>query len=38
MLMRALAGQDEYLRQEVPSFVRERVNFFLAACETDWER
>jgi AcrR family transcriptional regulator len=39
MLMRALSGEDaEYLRKEVPSFVRERVNFFLAACETDWER
>ena len=39
MLMRALTGEDaKYLRQEVPSFVRERVNFFLAACETDWDR
>jgi AcrR family transcriptional regulator len=39
MLMRALTGEDEkYLRKEVPSFVRERVNFFLAACETDWGR
>ena len=37
MLMRALMGEDaKHLRKEVPSFVRERVNFFLAACETDW--
>jgi AcrR family transcriptional regulator len=39
MLMRALTGEDaKYLRKEVPSFVRERVNFFLAACEPDWGR
>jgi hypothetical protein len=39
MLMRALTGEDaKNLRKEVPSFVRERVNFFLAACETDWGR
>jgi AcrR family transcriptional regulator len=39
MLMRALTGEDaKYLRKQVPSFVRERVNFFLAACETDWGR
>jgi AcrR family transcriptional regulator len=39
MLMRALMGEDaKHLRKEVPSFVRERVNFFLAACETDWGR
>lgn len=37
MLMRALMGEDaKHLRKEVPSFVRDRVNFFLAACETDW--
>ena len=37
MLMRALMGEDaKQLRKEVPSFVRERVNVFLAACETDW--
>ena len=37
MLMRALMGEDaKHLRKEVPNFVRERVNFFLAACETDW--
>src|SRR6202166_4771938 len=37
MLMRALMGEDaKHLRKEVPSFVRERVNVFLAACETDW--
>ena len=39
MLMRALMGEDaKHLRREVPGFVRERVNFFLAACETDWGR
>jgi AcrR family transcriptional regulator len=39
MLMRALMGEDaKHLRKEVPGFVRERVNFFLAACETDWGR
>src|SRR5450631_3295663 len=37
MLMRALMGEDaKHLRKQAPSFVRERVNFFLAACETDW--
>ena len=37
MLMRALMGEDAgQLQREVPKFVRERVNFFLAACETDW--
>ena len=37
MLMRALMGEDaNHLQKEVPKFVRERVNFFLAACETDW--
>jgi len=39
MLMRAPTGEDaKYLRKDVPGFVRERVNFFLAACETDWDR
>ena len=39
MLMRALMGEDpKHLRKEVPGFVRERVNFFLAACETGWGR
>jgi AcrR family transcriptional regulator len=37
MLMRALMGHEaKVLRKEVPSFVRERVSFFLAACEADW--
>jgi AcrR family transcriptional regulator len=37
MLMRALMGEEaKELRSEVPSFVRERVGFFLAACERDW--
>jgi AcrR family transcriptional regulator len=37
MLMRALMGDEpKLLRKELPSFVRERVNFFLAACETGW--
>jgi AcrR family transcriptional regulator len=37
MLMRALMGDEaKVLRKQVPTFVRERVSFFLAACETDW--
>jgi AcrR family transcriptional regulator len=37
MLMRALMGDEaKVVRKELPSFVRERVSFFLAACETDW--
>jgi len=37
MLMRALMGEGaKELRSELPAFVRERVSFFLAACETDW--
>lgn len=37
MLMRALMGEEiKELRREVPTFVRERVGFFLAACEQDW--
>ena len=37
MLMRSLMGDEaRMLRRELPSFVRERVNFFLAACEAGW--
>ena len=37
MLMRALMGEEARdLRKEVPTFVRERVGFFLAACDRDW--
>jgi AcrR family transcriptional regulator len=37
MLMRALMGEElKDLRKELPSFLRERVSFFLAACGTDW--
>jgi hypothetical protein len=37
MLMRSLMGDEaRTLRRELPSFVRERVNFFLAACEAGW--
>ena len=37
ILMRALMGHEaKVLRKDMPTFVRERVNFFLAACETDW--
>lgn len=39
MLMRALMGEGaKELRSELPAFVRERVSFFLAACEDDWVR
>jgi AcrR family transcriptional regulator len=39
MIMRALMGAGaQELRKELPAFVRERVSFFLAACETDWGR
>jgi AcrR family transcriptional regulator len=39
MLIRSLMGdQAKVLRKELPSFVRERVNFFLAACEVDWKQ
>jgi AcrR family transcriptional regulator len=39
ILMRALMGHEaKLLRKEIPSFVRERVSFFLAACEADWGR
>jgi AcrR family transcriptional regulator len=38
MLMRALIGDSaKTLREDLPSFVRERVDFFLSACETDWK-
>jgi AcrR family transcriptional regulator len=37
MLMRSLMGDEaKVLRRELPSFVRERVNFFLTACEGGW--
>jgi hypothetical protein len=37
MLMRALMGEGaKELRSEAPAFVRERISFFLAACEADW--
>jgi hypothetical protein len=37
--MRALMGEGmNALRSELPAFVRERVSFFLAACEADWRR
>jgi AcrR family transcriptional regulator len=37
MLMRALMGEGaKELRSELPVFVRERVSFFMAACESDW--
>jgi AcrR family transcriptional regulator len=39
MLMRALMGEDAgELRKELPAFVRDRVNFFLAACAADWKQ
>ena len=37
MLFRSLLGaMPRDLKRELPDFVRERVAFFLAACETDW--
>jgi hypothetical protein len=37
MLMRSLMGEElKDLKKELPSFLHERVSFFLAACETDW--
>lgn len=37
MLMRSLMGDEvKTLKKELPAFVRERVSFFLAACEADW--
>jgi AcrR family transcriptional regulator len=39
MLIRSLMGDPaKSLQKELPSFVRERVNFFLAACESDWKQ
>jgi AcrR family transcriptional regulator len=38
-IMRALMGEGARdLRSELPGFVRERVSFFLAACEADWAK
>lgn len=37
MLFRSLLGETpKELRRELPTFMRERVGFFLAACEADW--
>ncbi|RTE90654.1 MULTISPECIES: TetR/AcrR family transcriptional regulator [Bradyrhizobium] len=37
MLFRSLVGETpKDLKKELPGFVRERVGFFLAACETGW--
>jgi AcrR family transcriptional regulator len=37
ILMRALLGEEsKALKKDLQPFVRERVGFFLAACETDW--
>jgi AcrR family transcriptional regulator len=37
MLMRSLMGEElKALKKELPSFLHERVSFFLAACEADW--
>ncbi|WP_407157597.1 TetR/AcrR family transcriptional regulator [Bradyrhizobium sp. STM 3557] len=37
MLFRSLLGEmPKELKKELPSFVRERVGFFLAACEAGW--
>jgi AcrR family transcriptional regulator len=37
MLMRSLMGEElKDLKKELPTFLHERVNFFLAACEADW--
>jgi hypothetical protein len=39
MIMRALIGKGmKEMRSELPAFVRERVSFFMAACETDWRK
>jgi AcrR family transcriptional regulator len=39
MMMRALMGEGvNELRSELPGFVRERVSFFLAACDADWAK
>jgi AcrR family transcriptional regulator len=38
MFMQSLmGGEAKTLRKEMLSFVRERVRFFLAACEVDWD-
>jgi AcrR family transcriptional regulator len=37
MLVRSLMGETpKDLKKELPAFMRERVGFFLAACEADW--
>jgi len=37
MLMRSLMGTElKDLKKDLPSFLHERVGFFLAACEGDW--
>ena len=37
MILRALMGESaKELRGDLPAFVRERVSFFLAACEAHW--
>ncbi len=37
MLMRSLLGEEsKALKKDLLPFVRERVGFFLAACEADW--
>jgi len=37
MLMRSLMGEElKDLKKELPSFLHDRVSFFLAACEADW--
>jgi AcrR family transcriptional regulator len=39
MIMRSLMGEGaKELRSELPAFVRDRVSFFLAACEADWAK
>jgi AcrR family transcriptional regulator len=39
MLMRSLVGDDsKTLRKQLPHFIRERVSFFLAACEANWDQ
>lgn len=37
ILFQSLLGETQKdLKKEMPSFMRERVGFFLAACEADW--
>lgn len=37
MLMRSLMGEEmKDVKKDLPSFLHERVRFFLAACEADW--